>query len=146
MATFPYLRIHFLNTKYAFSKHCSSHKVFRNLAPADELPDKFAFLFRIRSSYSRAQDGLWAAVKIVLNGTSTFVALVHWMDQTLVCEELLPLSSQLSPPHGSSFMSDLNLLCKLHHLILDKWFTLKTKDTCSGHCVFRLSGIVDDTT
>ena len=70
MPTFPYLRIHFLNTKCAFSKHCSSQKVLRNLAAADELPDKFVFRIRIRSSHSRAQDGLWAAVKIVLNGVS----------------------------------------------------------------------------
>ena len=37
------------------------------------------------------------------DGTSTFVGLVHWMDETLACEELLPLSSQLSPPHGFLF-------------------------------------------
>ena len=32
-----------------------------------------------------------------------FDALVHWMDEMLVREELLPLSSQLSPPHGFLF-------------------------------------------
>ena len=37
------------------------------------------------------------------DGTSTFIALVHWMDETLVCEELLPLSSRLSPPLGFLF-------------------------------------------
>ena len=42
-------------------------------------------------------------------------------------------------------MSDLNLVCKLHHLFLYKWLTLETKHTCSGRCVFRLSGILDDT-
>ena len=80
------------------------------------------------------------------DGTSTFVALVHWMDETtLVCEELLPLSISSVRRTGSPFMSDLNLVCKLHHLFLDKWLTLETKHTCSGRCVFRLSVIPDDT-
>ena len=43
MPTFPYLRIHFLNTIYAFSKHCSPQKVLRNLAAAGELPDACFF-------------------------------------------------------------------------------------------------------
>ena len=81
--------------------------MLRNLAAADELLREFLFRIRIRSSHSRAQGGLWAAVKIVLNRVSrlrmvrvpTFVALVHWMDERLVCEELLPLSSQLSLRH-----------------------------------------------
>ena len=50
------------------------------------------------------------------NGTSTFVALVQWMDETLVCEELLFLS-QFSSVRltDSSFMSELDLVCKSHH-------------------------------
>ena len=81
------------------------------------------------------------------DGAITFIALVHWMDEALVCEELLPLSIPVSLVRltGSSFMSDLNLVCKLHHLFLDKLLTLETKNTCSGRCVFRLSGILDDT-
>ena len=45
---------------------------------------------------------------------------------------------------GFSFMSDLNLVCKFHHLFLYKWLTLETKHTCSGRCVFQLSGFLDD--
>ena len=151
MSTFPYLhiQINFLNTRYAFSIHCSLHKILRNLAAADELPDKFVFRIQICSSHSRAQNGLWAAVKIVLNGVSRLRMVrirssdscTGWMRRWFeknCC--LSPVGSVRLT--GSSFLSDLNLGCKLHHLILDKWFTLETKRTCSDCCVFRLSGIL----
>ena len=52
------------------------HTVLGNLAAADELPDKFIFFrIRIRSSQSGAQDGLWAAVRIVLNGISRMMMI-----------------------------------------------------------------------
>ena len=83
------------------------------MAAANELPDELVFQIRIHSSYSRVQGGLWAVRSVRKDslercqssedGTSTFVALVHWMDETLVCEELLLLSRQLSPPHGFFF-------------------------------------------
>ena len=104
--------------------------MLRNLAAVDELPDKFVSRIRIENlnsfvalkslgrSLGRRKDGLeWCQP----SEDGTFAALVHWMDQTLVCEELLPLSSQLSPPHGFLFQSDLNIVCK-SHLFLNKWF------------------------
>ena len=73
----------------------------------------FFFLIRIRSSHSRVQGGLWAVSSVRKDclercqssedGTSTFVTLVHWVDGTLVCKELLLLSRQLSPSHGFLF-------------------------------------------
>ena len=87
--------------------------MLRNLAAVDELRDEFVFFNPIRSSHSRVQGGLWAVSSVRKDclercqssehGTSTFVALVHWMGETLVCEELLLLSRQLSPPHGFLF-------------------------------------------
>ena len=91
---------------------CSPQKTLRNLAAADELPDEFVFRIRIENLHSfvalksagrslgRHKDCL---ERCQSSEDGTFVALVHWMDQTLVCEELLPLSSQLSPPHGFLF-------------------------------------------
>ena len=126
MPTFPYLPIHFLNAGYAFSKHCSPQNVLRNLAAADELPDKSVFGIRIRSSHSRAQDGLWAAVKIVLNGVSRLrmvrVRSSHsctgWMKRQFVkncC--LYPVGSVHLT--GFSFMSDsiLHVNCITYFLI-----------------------------
>ena len=56
---FPYQRIHFLNTRYAFSRHCSPQKVLRNLAAADELPDNFfsSFEFARRTQERRTVFG-----------------------------------------------------------------------------------------
>ena len=134
MLAFPYLGIHFVNAGYAFSKHCSPQKVLRNLVAADELPYKFAF--RIRSSHSRTQDGLWATVKIVLNGVSHLrmvrVRSSHlcngWMKRWFVKNCCLsPVGSVRLM--GFSAISDLNLVCKLHHLFLDKWLTLEAKYT-----------------
>ena len=126
-------------------------KKLRNLAVADELLDiffsnsnSFVALNSAGRSLGRGKDCL-KRCQSSEDGTSTFVALVHWMDVTLVCEKLLPLSIRLSQLHGFLFQSDLNLVCKLHHLLFDKWFTLETKHTCSGLCVFRLSGILDVT-
>ena len=88
--------------------------MLRNLAAVQELRDElFFFLIGIRSSHSKVQGVLWTVSSVRKDclercqsseeGTSTFVALVHWMDETLVCEELLLLSRQLSPPHGFLF-------------------------------------------
>ena len=91
--------------------------MLRNLAAANELPDEFVFEFelnfRIHSLHSRVQGGLWAVRSVredclercqsSEDGTSTLVALVQRMDETLVCEELLPLYSRLSQHHGLLF-------------------------------------------
>ena len=88
MPTFPYLRIHFLNTRYAFSMPCSPLKVLRNLAAADELPNIFSFEFVRRTQERRTVFGLrkdcLERCQSSDDVTSTFVGLVHWMDETLV--------------------------------------------------------------
>ena len=83
-------------------------KKLRNLVAAEELPDEFVFESELRivalksavQSLGRPKDCL---ERCQSSEDGTFVALVPWMDETLVCEELLPLSSQLSPPHGVLF-------------------------------------------
>ena len=96
----------------------------RNLAAADELPDEFAFQIRIENLHSfvalnSAERSLvrrkYCFQRCQSSEDGTFVALVHWMDETLIREELLFLSRQLT---GSSFMSDLNLVCKSQHFYL----------------------------
>ena len=88
--------------------------MLKTLAAADKLPDELVFRNRIENlnfsvalqrtgrSLGRRKDCIeW--FQSSEDGASMFVALVHWMDKTLVCEELLPISSQLSPPHGFLF-------------------------------------------
>ena len=77
--------------------------MLRTLAAADELPDEFAFRIRIKNliSFVALKSAGWSLVRRSDDGV--FDALVHWMDEMLVREELLPLSSQLSPPHGLLF-------------------------------------------
>ena len=91
-------------------------------------------------------------VKIVLNGVSRLrkvrvrssQSCNRWMKRKFVKNCCLsPVGSVRLT--GFSFMSDLNLICKLHHLFHDKWLTLETKHTCSLRCLFRLSGILDST-
>ena len=116
MATFPYLRIHFLNTRYAFQcivHHQKKSSEIRHLPTSSQMSDEFVFRIRIELLNS------FVALKSVGRSLGrrkncleryqssedvTFVALVHWMDETLVCEELQPLSSQLSPPYGFLFL------------------------------------------
>ena len=103
--------------------------MLRNLAAADELPDEFVFRLRIENSNSfvalKSAGRSLGSGKDCLErcqssegGTSTFVALEHWVDEMLVCEELLfsPISSVRFM--GSSFMSELKIVCKLHHFFL----------------------------
>ena len=98
----------------AVSINCSPQKMLRSLAASGEQPANLVFEselnIQIRLSHSRVQGGFGAVRSLCKDclercpssedGTRTFVTLVHWMDVTLVCEELLLLSRQLSPPHG----------------------------------------------
>ena len=69
------------------------------------------------------------------------------MDETLVGEELLLLSRQLSLPHElvSHELTQSRMQIASLIFFFNKWLTLETQQNfCSSRCIFRLSGILDD--
>ena len=92
------------------------------MAAAEELPDEFVFRTRIKNlnSFAAHKGAEWSLghrkdclKRCQSSEDGMFVALVHWMDEALVCEQLLLLSRQLSPPHGSFMVNSISYVNRI---------------------------------